>query len=99
MRIIRNARTSTARIDPPAIRRPFGVMFWTRVRSGAMGQIDLGVEDVLVGLDGLVAYLRGELHRELRALDLHHVLGGVAGRAGGERLGRAGGLGLRVLEA
>src|SRR3954454_15528951 len=74
-------------------------MFWTRVRSWAMGQLDLRVEDVLVGLDGLVADLRGQLHRELRALDLHDDLGRVAGRAAGERLSGAGGLRLGVLEA
>src|SRR3954468_23912893 len=96
---MRNASSTTATIEPPAIRRPLGVMFWTRVRSWVIGQLDLGVEDVLVGLDGLVADLRRELHRELRALDLHDDLGGIAGRAARERLGGGGGLGVGGLEA
>src|SRR5947199_5531157 len=60
--------------EPAAISRPFGVMFWRRVRTWAIRYagsegLDLGVEHVVVGLDGLGADLGGELHRELRALD------------------------------
>src|SRR5436309_383653 len=74
-------------------------MFWISVRAWAMSQLDLGVPDVLVGLDGLVADLRSELHRELGALDLHHDLRRVGGRPVDERLGRARRLRLRLVEA
>ena len=59
------------------------------------GYLDLGVEDVLEGLGGLVADLGGELHRELRALDGHDDGRGVGGLARGEVLGGGGRLGLR----
>src|SRR5215212_1038352 len=98
MRIIRNAMRITAASEAPAISRPFGVMFWMSVRAWAMGQLHLCVEDFLVGLDGLVADLRGELHRELGALDLHHDGARVGRRAVDERLRGAGRLGLRLAE-
>src|SRR5215218_5377806 len=59
---------------------------------------DLCVEDVLGGLDELVANLRGELHREARSLDGHHDRRRVLRRAGRERLRAGGGLGLALGE-
>src|ERR1044071_2438565 len=66
--------------------------------KGGMSQLDLGVEDVLGGLDGLRTDLRGQLHRELRPLDRHDDGGRVGRLAGGERLRGAGRLGLGVGE-
>src|SRR5690242_1952451 len=77
---------------------PFGVVLASRVlkgmgeRSGSGGYLDLRVEDVLHGLDALGADLRGELHRELRALDRHHGLRRVRRLAGRELLRRGGGV-------
>src|ERR1051325_9523117 len=67
--------------------------------KGGMSQLHLGVEDVLAGLDGLRAHLRGQLHRELGALDRHHDGGRVGCLPGGERLGRVRRLGLAVGQA
>src|SRR3954452_23237505 len=64
--------------------------------KGGMCQLDLGVEDVLGGLDGLRTDVRGQLHRELRPLDRHDDGGRIGCLARGERLGSAGRLGLAV---
>src|SRR3954451_15745396 len=72
------------------------MMFWRK--GGMEGYLDLGVEDVLGRLDGLGADLARELHGQLCPLDRHHDGRGIAGLAGGERLRRARGLVLRVLE-
>src|ERR1044072_8227226 len=64
--------------------------------NGGMGQLHLGVEDVLGGLDGLRTDLRSELHGELRPLDRHHDGGRIGRLAGGERLRGAGRLVLAV---
>src|ERR1044072_1237814 len=64
--------------------------------NGGMSQLDLGVEDVLGGLDGLRTDLRSELHGELRPLDRHHDGGRIGRLAGGERLGGTRRLGLAV---
>src|SRR5581483_7085246 len=74
---------------------PLVLVFWMRVPI----YLDLCVEDVLFGLDGLRADLRGELHREASALDGHDDGAWVGGGAGGELLRGAGRLGLRVREA
>src|SRR3954470_4883268 len=55
---------------------------WTK--GGIQAGSDLSVEEVLGGLDGLGADLRGELHRELGALDGHDDGGGVGRLAGGQ---------------
>src|SRR3954454_22202398 len=64
--------------------------------KGGMSQLHLGVEDVLGGLDGLRADLRGQLHRELCPLDRHHDGGRIGCLAGGERLRGTRSLGLAV---
>src|SRR3954454_16613471 len=55
---------------------------WTK--GGIQEGSDLGVEEVLGGLDGLGADLRGELHGELGALDGHDDGGRVGRLAGGQ---------------
>src|SRR3954452_9814491 len=93
-----------SRITPPTIAATvslaFGVEFWMKLRIASMEvpQLDLGVEDVGVGLDGLVADLRGKLHREACALDRHHDRARVGRLAGGERLRGVRGLGLEAVE-
>src|SRR3954465_2927864 len=82
----------------PTVSFARGVEFLTKARIASMAQLDLGVEDVGVGLDGLGADLRGELHREARALDRHHDRARVARLSRGERLRGVGRLGLETLE-
>src|SRR3954453_19148421 len=65
---------------------------WTK--GGIQAGSDLGVEEVLGGLDGLGADLRGELHGELGALDGHDDGGRIACLTGGQRLRGARGVGL-----
>src|SRR5919202_528756 len=82
---------------------PLGVVLASRVRKG-MGNgsqlrgLDLRVEDVLEGLDALRADLRGELHRELRALDRHDGLRRIRRLAGRELLRGRGGVLLERVE-
>src|SRR5919202_6776144 len=82
---------------------PLGVVLASSVRKG-MGNgsqlrgLDLRVEDVLEGLDALRADLRGELHRELRALDRHDGLGRIGRLAGRELLRRGRGVLLQRVE-
>src|SRR3954465_3932228 len=82
----------------PTVSLALGVEFWMKLRIASMAQLDLGVEDVGVGLDRLGADLRGELHGQAGALDRHAHRGGVARLAGGESLGSVRGLGLEVVE-
>src|SRR3954463_16732196 len=63
---------------------------WTK--GGIQEGSDLSVEEVLGGLDGLGADLRGELHGELGALDGHDDGGGVGRLAGGQGARGRGGL-------
>src|SRR3954451_7535506 len=90
--MIATSRTPTAAAAIPIL--PLVLVFWMRVPI----YLDLCVEDVLFGLDGLRADLRGQLHRESCALDGHDDRRGVAGGAGCERLRRACRLGLLVRE-
>src|SRR4051794_30931270 len=83
---------------------PLGVVLASRVRKGmgnglgSGGYLDLRVEDVLKGLDALRADLRGELHRELRALDGHDGLRRIRRLAGRELLRGGGGVLLERVE-
>src|SRR4051794_13119568 len=83
---------------------PLGVVLASRVRKGmgnglgSGGYLDLRVEDVLKGLDALRADLRGELHRELRALDRHDGLRRIRRLAGRELLRGGGGVLLERVE-
>src|SRR3954453_21493183 len=93
-----------SRITPPTIAATvslaFGVEFWMKLRIASMEvpQLDLGVEDVGVGLDGLVADLRGKLHREACGLDRHTDRARVGRLAGGGRLLCVRGLALEAVE-
>ena len=54
--------------------------------TGEARHLDLHPEDLVIRVDGLVADLDGELHREVRAFDLHRHAGDVGGLAERERL-------------
>src|SRR3954452_24096649 len=90
--MIATNRTPIAAAAMPIL--PFVLVFWMRVPI----YLDLCVEDVRFGLDGLRSNLRGQLHRKSRTLDRHDHRGGVAGRAGRERRGGLRGLARRVRE-
>src|SRR3954469_271913 len=94
---MKKASRTIATAEPPTISRPFGVMFAITLRKFGI-YLDLCVEDVRVGLDGLRANLRGELHGEAGALHRHDDLRRIGGRAVDERLRCLCGLRLRVLE-
>src|SRR5919197_5345946 len=88
--MIATSRTPIAATPMPIL--PLVLVFCRRVPI----YLDLGVEDVLFGLDGLGADLRGELQLQARPLHLHDHRRRVRGRAGRERLRGVGGLRLAV---
>src|SRR3954447_14417759 len=96
----RNAMPSTATVETariPLVRAGRARIDW--MKEGIGSQLDLGVEDVLGGLDGLRADLRGQLHGELGALDGHDDRCRVGGLARRELLRRGGGAVLALGQA
>src|SRR3954447_8406786 len=96
---MKNSTATMASAETPStIFDRVGSFMMVSAKLGIYGS-DLGVEDVLGGLDDLVADLRGELHRELRALDGHDDRRRILGGPRGERLrsGRGVRLGLGQL--
>src|SRR5919106_4373136 len=84
--IIRNSRNATT--SAPTVLAPSAIRWRVfMARNAVMAQLDLGVEDVVYGLDDLGADLGGELHRQPRALDGEHRLGRVRRGPGRKLLG------------
>src|SRR5437763_17156179 len=90
--MIATSRTPIAAAAMPIL--PSVLVFWMRDPI----YLDLCVEDVRFGLDGLGANLRGQLHCESCALHRHDHRRRVGCSTGRERAGRLGGLSLRALE-
>ena len=66
---------------------------------GGLGRgLDLDAEELVVGVDGLVSHLDGELHCERRLLDVCDHLAHVLGLARGQRLRLRGGRVLQVVQ-
>src|SRR5256885_8042809 len=77
--MIATSRTPIAAAAIPIL--PLVLVFWMRDPI----YLDLCVEDVGFGLDGLGSNLRGQLHRKSCALHRHDHRRGVRGRPGGAR--------------
>src|SRR3954465_15691935 len=95
----RNAMSATPITDTPSSALPRLLIDCRRLRMDQfLGSLDLGVEDVVDGLDGLGADLRGQLHGQPGLLDGHDDRGRVGRGPAGQRLAPGGGVVLQLAQ-